>query len=194
MKKFILILIVLIGVLLTLFFIFNSSQRKLTDLEKEKALIKILGRKPNLSDNEPIGEVEYKGKNAAFKYPAKAKIYTYKDPGMAKNTSVLETFSFDIDKPRLVFNFSVMENAASLKDVNDISGVKLRQISGSGYIQSEEVIGGENGLIFVRSGNLSEKTGFFLVKDKIYSVAITGSSLEEVSLLFDLVINSFVFF
>ncbi|KKQ76297.1 MAG: hypothetical protein US98_C0042G0007, partial [Parcubacteria group bacterium GW2011_GWC1_38_6] len=39
-----------------------------------------------------------------------------------------------------------------------------------------------------------EKTGFFLVKDKIYSVAITGSSLEEVSLLFDLVINSFVFF
>lgn len=194
MRKVILIVFILIGVLLTLFFVFNFSQKKLTDSQKEKALIKILGRKPNLSDSQPQGEVEYKGKNAAFKYPAKAKIYTYRDPNMAKNTSVLETFSFDIDKPRLVFNFSVMENAASLKDVNDISGVKLRQISGSGYIQSEEVIGGENGLIFVRSGNLSEKTGFFLVKDKIYSVAISGSSLEEVSLLFDLVINSFVFF
>ena len=194
MKKFIAIVFILIGILLAVFFIFNSSQRKLSESEKEKALTKILGRKPNLSENEVSGEVEYKGKYSSFKYPAKAKIYTYKDPGMAKNTSVLETFSFDIDKPRLVFNFSIMENAANLKDVNDISGVKLRQISGLGYVQSEEVIGGENGLIFVRSGNLSEKTGFFLVKDKIYSVAITGSSLEEVSLLFDLVINSFVFF
>lgn len=197
MKKIvviILIIFVLISLLVTINFVFNPSQKKLTDLEKEKALIKILGRKANLTDNEPKGQAEYKGKYVSFKYPAKAKIYTYKDPNMAKNTSVLETFSFDIDKPRLVFNFSVMENAASLKDVNDISGVKLRQISSLGYTQSEEVIGGENGLIFVRSGNLSEKTGFFLVKDKIYSVAITGSSLEEVSLLFDLVINSFVFF
>lgn len=194
-KKIIVIFIILTSIaLLTGFFIFNSSQKKLSESEKEKALIKILGRKPNLSENEVSGEVEYKGKYASFKYPAKAKIYTYKDPNMTKNTSVLETFSFDIDKPRLVFNFSVMENAASLKDVNDISGVKLRQISGLGYAQSEQIVGGESGLIFVRSGNLSEKTGFFLAKDKIYSVAITGSSLKEVSLLFDLVINSFVFF
>lgn len=194
MRKFILIFTILIGVLLTLFFIFESSQKKLSDSEKEKALTKILGRKPNLSDNEAAGEVEYKGKNAAFKYPAKAKIYTYKDPNMAKNTSVLETFSFDIEKPRLVFNFSVMENAASLKDVTDISGVNLRQNKSFGYTESEGKIGENKGLVFAKSGSQSEKSGFFIINNKIYEVSVTGSNFEDVSLLFDGIINSFVVF
>ncbi len=197
MKKvviIILIILVVISFLLTINFVFNPSQKKLTDSEREKALVKILGRKPNLTDNEPKGNTEYKGKLVSFTYPAKAKIYTYKDPNLAKNTSVLETFSFDIDKPHLVFNLSVMENAASLKDVNDISGVKLRQINGSGYKESDGKLGKSKGLFFEKSGSQAEKSGFFLINDKIYEIAVTGNSLEDVSLLFDLVITSFVVF
>ena len=184
----------LISFLVTINFVFNPSQKKLTDSEREKALLKILGRKPDLTDSQPTGEVEYKGKFVSFKYPAKAKIYTYKDPSMAKNTSVLETFSFDIDKPRLVFNFSVMENAASLKDVNDISGVKLRQINSFGYKQSDGKLEENKGLVFEKSGSQAEKSGFFLINDKIYEIAVTGNNLEDVSLLFDEVFTSFVVF
>ncbi len=194
MKKIVVFIFILLSLLLTIFFIFNPSQKKLSDLEKEEALTKILGRKPNLSDNEPQGEVEYKGKFVSFKYPAKAKIYTYKDPNMVKNTSVLETFSFDIDKPRLIFNLSVVKNAASLKDVKDISGVKLRQIKSSGYVQSEGKLGENKGLVFVKPGSSSEKSGFFLINDRIYEIAVTGNNFEEISLLFDGIINSFVVF
>ena len=197
MKKIILIILimlVLISLLITINFVFNPSQKKLTDSEREKALLKILGRKPNLTDSQPKGNTEYKGKLVSFTYPAKAKIYTYKDPNMAKNTSVLETFSFDIDKPHLVFNLSVMKNAASLKDVNDISGVKLRQMNGSGYKQSDEKLGKNKGLVFEKSGSQAEKSGFFLINDKIYEIAVTGNNLEDVSLLFDGIITSFVVF
>ena len=41
MKKFIAIVFILIGILLAVFFIFNSSQRKLSESEKEKALTKL---------------------------------------------------------------------------------------------------------------------------------------------------------
>ena len=197
MKKIVLIILIilaLISLLVTINFVFNPSQKKLTDSEREKALLKILGRKPNLTDSQPKGNTEYKGKLVSFTYPAKAKIYIYKDPNMAKNTSVLETFSFDIDKPHLVFNLSVMKNAASLKDVNDISGVKLRQMNGSGYKQSDGKLGKNKGLVFEKSGSQAEKSGFFLINDKIYEIAVTGNNLEDVSLLFDGIITSFVVF
>ena len=197
MKKIVLIILIilaLISLLVTINFVFNPSQKKLTDSEREKALLKILGRKPNLTDSQPKGNTEYKGKLVSFTYPAKAKIYTYKDPNMAKNTSVLETFSFDIDRPHLVFNLSVMANAASLKDVNDISGVKLRQINGSGYKQSDGKLGENKGLVFEKSGSQAEKSGFFLINDKIYAIAVTGNNLKDVSLIFDGIITSFVVF
>lgn len=193
MKKIVLVVVILIGVLLSLFVIFNFSQKKLTDQQKEQALTRILGRKPNLSD-APTGNIEYKGENAAFQYPAKAKIYTYKDPSRAKNSSVLETFSFDIDRPRLVFNFSVAKNEANLGSVEDISGVKLREISSYGYGKFEAKIGKDKGLVFQKSGSKAEKSGFFIINNKIYEISVTGSAIEDVSKLFDEIIDSFVVF
>lgn len=193
MKKIVLTILILIGILFSFFYVFNFSQKKLTDQQKEQALTKILGRKPNLSDAR-TGNIEYKGENAAFKYPAKAKIYTYIDPSRAKNTSVLEIFSFDVDNPRLVFNFSVAKNEANLGSVEDISGVKLREIPGYGYSKLEAKIGEDKGLVFQKSGSKAEKSGFFIINNKIYEISVTGSAIEDVSQLFDEIINSFVVF
>ncbi len=195
MKKFIvlgLIILVVIGIIF-LFNILNSSSKSLSQAEKETAIAKILGRKPNLTDDAPKGDAQYKGKYTSFKYPAKAKIYTYRDPNTAKNTSIIESFSFDIDNPRLILNFSVMENASDLKDIKDISGVKFREDKSTGYQESEIIIKDQKGLIFSKNAGLAEKTGFFFVNNKIYSFAVTGSSYKEVYSLFDNIIRSLVF-
>lgn len=195
MKKVIiaLLLIAIFAGVFSAFYFLNKPSKEMSKLEKEKALTSILGRKPNLNPNIKTGDTLYKGKYTSFKYPAKAKIYTYKDPSTLENTSIIESFSFDIDNPRLILNFSVMENASDLKDIKDISGVKFREDKSTGYQESEIIIKDQKGLIFSKNAGLAEKTGFFFVNNKIYSFAVTGSSYEEVYRLFDNIIKSVVF-
>ncbi len=195
MKKFIvlgLIILVVIGIIF-LFNILNSSSKSLSQAEKETAIAKILGRKPNLTDDAPKGDTQYKGKYVSFMYPTKAKTYTYIDTNFAQNESLLETFSFDIYNPRLIFNFSIVENTANLRDVSEISGVKLRQDKTRGYKQVELTIDGHKGLVFEKDGNQPEKTGFFIVNNKVYSFSVTGNSFKDVVGLFDNLVKTTIF-
>ena len=184
-------LIVVTG--LIIFLVLNHSAKSLTDAEKEAALVNILGRKPILTNNEATGTVLYNGQYASFSYPAKAIVYTYKDPNIVKIKSELEMFSFDINNPRLIFNFSISDNSGNLADAKDSSGAIFRENQVNGYSQSEVVIGGAKGLVFAKAGEHPEKTGFWLTNNKLYALSVTGSDYQEVVNLFDGITTSLKF-
>lgn len=171
----------------------NHSTKPFTKSEEETALTNILGRQPILNNNEPTGTVAYNGKYATFNYPARAVIYTYKDPNFVKSKSYLDTFSFDINNPRLVFNFSVIENSGNLADIKDNSGAIFRENQSNGYLQSELSISNSKGLVFAKAGEHPEKTGFWLFNNRIYTLSVTGSDYQEVVNLFDNVVASLKF-
>jgi len=156
-------------------------------------LVNILGRKPVLTNNEATGNVQYEGKYATFSYPAKAVMYTYKDPNIVKNNSELEMFSFDINNPRLVLNYSVSENSGGIRSAKESSGAIFRQNKANGYVQSELSIGQAEGLVFAKQGAQAEKSGFWLFNNKLYTLSVTGSDYQEVVNLFDAVAGSLKF-
>jgi hypothetical protein len=181
-------LIVFISV--ALFIILNRSTKPLNEAEKEAALINILGRKPILNNNVATGNAQYEGKYAGFNYPAKAVIYTYKDPNIVKNNSELEMFSFDINNPHLIFNYSVSDNSGGMLSAKDSSGAIFRLDKSNGYSQSEVSIGQTQGFVFAKQGAQSEKTGFWLVNNRLYTLSVTGSDYQKVVNLFDSIIVS----
>jgi len=160
---------------------------------KQKALTKLLGRKAQL-DVVPVatGNVAYNGKYITFDYPAKAVIYNLKDPGFASSSSRLEDFSFDIRSPRLIFNMAVLGNPARQKNVDDNPGARLRQSQKGTYKEELVTIDGQNGKVYSKEDE-PEKTAFFLVNNKIITLAITGSSFEEVVALSDNILKSVKF-
>jgi hypothetical protein len=196
MRKFFYFSIVLVLIIaaLSVFFVLNRTTKTMSETEKRAALAQILGRKPNLDlKDAPTGNVLYKGKYGSFMYPAKAKIYTYRDSVAAANKTEIETFSFDIDSPRLIFYFDVNNNSGNVTDINEISSVRLREDKSRGYQQSEILADGQNGLAFTRIDLQSEKSGFFIVNGKIYSISVTGNDDKEVVNLFDNVVKSLQF-
>jgi hypothetical protein len=186
--------LILIVAMLSVFLILNRTTKTMSKAESEAALAKMLGRKPNLDvKNTPTGNVLYKGKYVSFMYPAIATIYTYRDPAAASDKTEIENFSFDISDPRLVCNFSVEQNLSNNISLDDISGVRLREDKSRGYQQSEILADGQKGLAFTQSGDQSEKSGFFIVNSKIYSLSVTGNDIKEVVNLFDNIIKTLQF-
>ncbi len=194
MKKFLLFVFaaIIVFVCAWAYLIIAAPPKPLTEQEKLADLTQILGRKPNLTGTTPTGNIEYKGKYASFSYPAAAKIYTYRDLGLKQDKSILETFSFDIQNPRLVFNYAVSQNP-NIKSVSDIADVRFRQLPSSGYIQTNISAGGKAGLAFEKQGQQAEKSGFFLVDGKDYSISVTGSNTQDVDSLFNQVLGSLKF-
>ena len=159
---------------------------------KQQAITKLLGRKSQL-DAVPVkeGNTQYKGKYIAFDYPAKAIIYELKDPGFASSSSRLEDFSFDIKSPRLILNMAVLSNPGHQLTVDDNPGVKLRQNSSS-YKEQLVTIDGQKGKVYSKEDE-PEKTAFFLMNDRIYTISVTGSSFEEVTGLADDILKTVKF-
>lgn len=193
MKKALLFIFVVLLIALSIaaYFILNSPGKALTDTQKTQALTNILGRKPNLTDSSPKGNSTFNGKFASFSYPASAVIYKYIDSNLAKDPTILETFSFDMSNPRLIFNFSVSENK-NVKSISDIPDVRLRQVQSNIYSQNTAFADGVEGLVFQKqdqNGSI-EKTAFFFVNGKSYSFSIQGTDLKGVENLYDLILQS----
>jgi hypothetical protein len=194
MKKFIVLALIIIAVIAAFFVVLNQPAKQLSDKEKQQALINILGRKPNLTDDNPTGNKTYKSNYVSFMYPSKAKIYTYREPNISKNTSVLEIFSFDITNPRIIFNYSAIQHN-SLQGVSDIPDVKLRQLQKDAYVQENAYADNKTGLVFekIQTQGLIEKTAFFLVNGKSYSFSIQGNDIKEIRSFYNDIISSIRF-
>lgn len=194
MKRFLWLILAIFVVItsIAIYFILTAPPREMSEADKEAKLTEILGRKPNLSDTTPTGNIKYQGKYASFTYPAAAKIYTYRDAALKQDSSILETFSFDITNPRLVVNFAVTDRS-NLSSVDEIPDVRFRQQSSSGYIQVDIEADGVKGLSFEKKGQESEKSAFFLKGKVEFSVSITGNNYKEVEKLFNQVVSSLKF-
>lgn len=180
---------------LSAFLVLNRTTKTMSEAEKNAALAKMLGRKPNLTAQAvPTGNVSYKGKYASFMYPAMAKIYTYKDAGELANKTEVDSFAFDIADPRLTVYFLVNQNPTNIANLDEIPAVALREDKSQGYQQAEILIDGQKGLSFTKIDlQQSEKSGFFIVNDKIYSFSVIGSDAKEVINLFANLIETLKF-
>jgi hypothetical protein len=188
--SFVLLILILAGIG---FYILSLPPKEALSKDfKQQAITKLLGRKAQL-DAVPVkeGNTRYNGKYISFEYPAKAIVYALKDPGFASSSALLEDFSFDIKSPRLILNMAVLGNSGRQLTVNDNPGVKLRQNSGS-YKEQLITIDGQEGKVYEKNDE-PEKTAFFLVNDKIYTISVTGSSFEEVVSLADDILKTVKF-
>jgi hypothetical protein len=193
--KKLLIIILILGVIIAgvaAFFILNSEPDKLSETQKEEAVAQILGRKPNLNPDVKTGNITYEGERLSFSYPARAVEYEFQDPSRANNTSELESFSFDIENPRLIFNYIAVEKP-DLTRLSDEPGVKLREDNARGYEGEEVEIQGIEGVSYKKDaggGNRAEKSAFILNNGVLYTISITGASLRDVEELFEQIVNS----
>lgn len=198
MKKIILLVLsvlILIAVIIV-FFVLNSSPNKLSQAEKDAALVNLLGRKPILDEKDvPKGDVEYKGKTLAFKYPAAAKMFvTLVNGKEVKDTWHIDYLNFDIDDPRLSMLITVADSPTSVTTIEDYPAVKLRVIQPAMFNKSEIKVDGQSGLVFVKTDNSGfEKTAFVYYKAKIFMFSMQGVDLVSADPIFQRIINSVKF-
>lgn len=190
--KLILVMIFLVIPILGVGFYFLSQppKEKLSNEFKEKAITQLLGRKAQLDDDSPTGEIEYKGKSITFKYPARALKYEFREKSSSTNSAALDDFSFDIKEPKMVFNLLVLPNSSNLTTIEEYPAVRLRESRLYEYRKSVGNLSTIKGVVYAKEDNGAEKSGFWLVDDKIYSIAITGVDLDAVSVLFDSILAS----
>lgn len=186
MKKVAAILIIALGFVAGMIaaFVLFSKPDEFTSAEKEKAINEILGRKANLDPQIKTGNGEFSGKYASFKYPAAGKIYDYKDPGSTNNESDLESFSFDLQNPRRIFNYTV--DSTSMTKLDELPAVSFRKNSANGYKETSREIDGISALSFTKDRNgefMAENSTFFIKDGNLFTISITGSSIEDIEKL-----------
>ena len=157
MKKFVLVMLfIAISVcLLSIFYFLNRPSKEMSKTEKEAAIAKILGRKPNLTDNIKTGDTQYKGKYVSFMYPAAGVIYTQRLNGVPVKQTNLEYFSFDLSDPKLIFSMEVVQTPGSVTSLDDYPSVKLRQLESNIYRQSKTEADNQTGFAFEKAGEAS---------------------------------------
>lgn len=188
MKKFVLIvlMIAIITVLVVVFLALNRSSKEMSEAEKQAAVAKILGRKPNITDNTKTGDTEYKGKYVSFIYPAAGVIYTQKLNGVPIEKTSLEYFSFDLSNPKLVFSMEVVQVPGSVLSIEDYPSVKLREVENNLYTKTAVSVGSKDGIVFEKQDNNSfEKSAFFYLGDKVLSFTVSGNDQKGIDELYN---------
>jgi len=192
MKKKLLLLFFIILILFGGYYLLSNINQS-APLDKEKALIKILGRMPNLNGKTVVsGEVEYKGKYMSFLYPKAAKIYYQTLNGQRiENNGALDYFGYDMEAPRIIFTSEVVAVSSVQTKLEDSTSVRLRQSQKDLYAESQIILAdGIQGLSFIKTGNDGEISGFFFINNRYYTIAITGSSMKDMKDLFNKTILS----
>lgn len=187
-----LLLIFILAVILVVINFLNQPSKQMTAAEKEAAIAKLLGRKPNLTTSDaPTGDKEYKGKYISFMYPEAATTKKQLLNGEEIPYTGLELFIFGLENPKLTTYVEVIEAPQNVLSINDYPAVKLRQIQANIYEQKDVFIGNTQGLVFDKKSNMGfEKTAFFLVDKKVYSFSIQSPDSKTIEELFNNIIAS----
>jgi hypothetical protein len=200
MKKILILIIIIFLVILAVFayIMLNKSAQGLSQAQRDAALAKLLGRKLNLSDKAPSKEyIPYKGKYVSFMYPKDATPFDEqnKPEGAYFAPNALESFTFSLSNPFLWASIEVLPMNTGTKSLEDYSGIIVRKLDPNTYKQSNISIAGKKGLQFdkktVSSG--SDKAAFFLVNSRIYVVYVSGSSANDLLILFNKLTSSLKF-
>lgn len=193
MKK-IIVLFLLIASLIAVTIVYNYLNRSSTPMseaEKEAAIGKILGRKPNLEESKVKGDVTYNGKYVSFVYPGSATIEKQLLNGKEMPYDGLERFIFKMNEPKVRVYVEVIEKPRNVTSLSDYPSVKLRQLEPNLYDQKDIFAGDVQGLSFTAQGNLNyEIASFFLYKGRIYSFSFTGAGSKNVDEVYKKVMTS----
>lgn len=194
MKKIAVVLLIIIALVfaISIYIYINRASDLMSKEEKEAAIAKILGRKPNLSAKDvPTGNIKFKGKYITFIYPAAAAIKKQLLNGEEIPYTGLELFIFSLENPKIRVHIEVIETPQNVKNINDYPSVKLRQIQSNLYTQKDTFVGNIRGLSFEKQNNTNfEKTGFFFLNDKIYSFSIESPDSKAAKELFNKLTSS----
>lgn len=190
MKKSISIFFICIIVCVGAFIVYYTLRpaSTLSASEKKAAVEQMLGRGVKNPSSGSATDHQYKGKYISYTYPATAE--PYKNPNNA-NADSLELAQFQEHGTHLFFTATVSDGG-SVSSFADISGVVARGLSGSGYSKTQGVIGGQPALLFTKSGDEFEKTGFVIANNRVYTFAVTGASESSVSETFALIAKTAV--
>jgi hypothetical protein len=190
------VIIICVISLIAGYIVYNSKPDQMSDKARQEALNEILGRKANLNPNIKTGNTTFNGKYITITYPARSKVYEYVSDTMKKDPALLETFSFDIEAPRMVFNYTAYKDNSSIGSMEDVPAIDFRQNKSNGYSQKEVSVDGESGMSFSKEGsgeNPSEVSTFFLKNGAILALTFTGNNIKEVKKLSEEVLNSLIF-
>jgi hypothetical protein len=193
------LLFMTVTLLITGFLFLNRTVSPLSEADKHKALLKLLGRQVNLSEKTtPQGNLSYNGKYYSLMYPKAAEIYNPPDMANASAAGILEWFSFNIKQlPRAYFYSEVKEAPWYLSSVSDYSGIAFRLAKPDIYSKASITAGNQDGLVFEKqslsNSEAYEKSGFFLVKGKIYSFTVQSVDERMEKSLFDKVMSTLRF-
>lgn len=191
-KIVVFILILLITLATVLLYIFlNYSPKELSSKEKEEAIAKILGRKPNLTETSPKGDRIYNGKYITFLYPAAANEIKQLLNGKEVPYTGLEQFIFKLESPKLTVYLEVINSPVNVSTLTDYPSVKLRQLQSNLYKEEEAFIENTQGVAFEKRDTINfEKTGYFSFNGKIYSFSVQGPDSKAVREMFSKLIST----
>lgn len=187
------LIVIFVGILSALYLL-NKPPKQISQVEKEAAIAKILGRKPNLTDNTKTGDTQFKGQYISFIYPAAATPQKQLLNGEEIPYTGLELFIFTLENPRITVHAEVTNAPQSVTNLTDYPGVRLRQIQSNLYTESNLEIQNSKGLVFSMQNQAGfEKTAFFFLNNKIYTLSVQSPDSKAVEDLFDKIIASFKF-
>ena len=194
MRKLYIVFVVFVIILAGLFIYFSLQKApELTPREKEQAVAELLGRKAKLSDTKEKENGKYGGKYAEFSYPGNAVVYTYKDPDFAQEKGLLESFSYDLKAPRVVFNY-VATKRDDFKTLDDDPSYRLRTLGSRGYKKTTVKMSNVEGIAFQKDDQENSERDLFAIHNGVlYSFVFTGSDPKELDKLAGLLLASFKF-
>lgn len=174
MKHFFVIIFGVLIIAVAGYVFLPSKSVPLSSAEKQKAMERLLGRRPVLSITpRPTGWVVHQGQYFTGTYPAAARIYA---DSASPSATLLETFQFQETASPAYFAVVTVRSAGEAKTYDDIADFHVRDIQKTVYAEQKVTITGSDGYVFTKNEDGVEKTAFVLKNGNIYSVAITGSS------------------
>jgi hypothetical protein len=191
MKKFI-VLAIFVLILAGLFAYYSvPRQEQLSQAQKEQKLTDLLGRKVDLSDKKPQADKKFEGKFVSFMYPADAVIYAHREAGSTGTLGSLESFSYDLKSPKVVFNYQVF---SSIKSLDDLPSFRLRALAERAYVSENIAVKEFSGTLFKKDeGQISERSLFVYKSDKAYIFVLTGSDPETLDGVMDFLTGTLEF-
>lgn len=165
----------------------------LTSAEKKRAMEQILGRAVR-SEAYQTEKIRLEGKYFSLSYLGNAQILTATSDASLLEARV-EFYKIRSDEPGYTITVQVFDNAKlDIDGLEDFSAVKIRKDKPDLYIQEPIGVAEARGISFAKTKDGSEKSVFFLVNDKIYSLSISGVNYSEIFPFFDEVVSSISFF
>lgn len=178
------LLFILFCIISSLFFIWinlNWEAPALDGKQKEKAIENILGRSMREEKNISQGEKAYQGKFFSLSYPAYAQVYD------SENANV---FRIDSDDPKFRLVVLVEDTQGAVLD--ELSGVRIRRQNRL-YKEQSLTIDNNAGVLFIKTQDGVERSSFFLIQGRSYSLSITGVDASELKEIYAKIMDSVKF-